>query len=330
MNNFKLKKEFVNSLYYLLSADVDLIDALDIIKNLDKKKIYKVKKSLEKGNSILKSFSYISNENQFLIFFKYSDSTGNIINSLKLLKEEYEFSENLRKQIISLLIYPIIVILTSIILTTILLIFVVPQFVEIYNSSGIELPFSTNLIIKFSEFIKLYFIIIIFMIIINIFVFKYLIIKNKEIFDKYIIRIDLIRDILILKFSKNIYLLTNSNIDFVEALKLNNVNNLYFNQIIKKIIIKIEKGENISDTFKKEKIFPNDVVNYIKISENTGNIEKSFKNICTVYEFSIKNKINLYLKLFEPISILFISLIVGFITISIMMPLFNIGNIMYN
>ncbi|WP_067140752.1 type II secretion system F family protein [Oceanivirga salmonicida] len=293
MSDFKLRKEFVTKLYDLVSADIELIEALEILKNIDKKKIYIAKKSLEKGDGIVNSFRNISKDEQFLNFFRFADNTGNVASSLKLLKDEYEFIDNLKSQILGIIIYPILVLVTTLIITIVLLVVVVPKFSEIYANTGVELPYITRLILNMSDFIKNNFFIIIISIISTICIVFLIIKNNKKQFHKYILKINLVRDINILKFSKNIHLLLEANLDFSDALRMNNCTNIYFKECIKRIIKKIEKGENIVIAFEKEFFFPVDIINYIKISEKTGNLSKSFKNISTIYEQNIKNKINI-------------------------------------
>ena len=147
--------EFSKEMYYLLKADIGIIEALNIIsnnyKNDIKNKIIKCKKYIEKGNSLEKSFLYISKNQDFIQMIKIAEKTGKLSEVFKNIYLKYEFREKIKKEVKSLSIYPIFVIITAIIIIFILLKIVVPKFVLIYEDMGQKLPTVTENVILISK-----------------------------------------------------------------------------------------------------------------------------------------------------------------------------------
>lgn len=330
MTEYIFRKKFISQLYELISSDIELIDAINIIKNnFDKKELKKIlnlKRALEKGENLEKSFSNISLNKEFLIFITTSEKTGNLKENLKILNEKYELIYKIREQVKSLLIYPVIILITTFFVTFILLIFVVPKFILIYEDLNKKLPLITRIVINLSTFFKDNFIFFIAVIIILNISISFLAKKYKYTFDKLKLYLPLYKDILILNFNESMYSMLSSDITFLDALKLcSNNSNLHLKKEINRIIIKITKGESIRNVFVRSNFFDREYISYIVISDSTGKLDKTFKHLKIIYKNRTYKKINIYLKLLEPLSIIIISILIGSIVFSIILPLFSIG-----
>ena len=331
MKEFKFKKSFVEQLFDLLDGGVILIDAISIISKSfngdNKKRILMLKKDLEKGIPLYQAFSNISTDKSFLMFIKTAEKTGDITTSFKYLKEKYKFIEKIRNEILGIIVYPIIVIVLSIVILIILLSVVVPKFVDIYKDLNKELPKITLIIISISNIILKYkhiIFLIFFMLFSILFILKKI---DYHIYDSLIIKIPLYKEYLILTFTQNMYIALSSNVDFLDAFKLClNVDNILLKKELSSIYKRIEKGDYISSAFFKSNFFNQEYKSYINIADNTGNLKYSFNNLYEILNKRFVNKINVYLKFFEPISIIFIAFIVGIIVFSIMLPLFSLAD----
>ena len=327
-------REFVRNLYHLLYVNIKLIVALEIIEySLNKeflKKIKSVKSAVKKGEKLEKSFSLISTDEDFLNLIKIGEETGELPLIFKTLYEKYEFEANVRKEVISLTVYPVTVIVTSIIIVFILLKVVVPKFVAVYKDMNQELPKLTRMTIKMSEITDKYSIHI--GVILIIIVSSFYIMKKKNVinFDKYIFKLPIFgkinKKIFLLKFSQELYTLTISNVDFVKSLKIVcKTRNNYIKEEINKIISKIEKGNSIEKAFKESEIFDIEYRSYLRIAEKTGNLPYCFEQLKNIYYERVSGNVRLFLKLLEPISIIFIAMIIGVIVLSVMLPIFRLG-----
>ena len=328
---------FTKSVYYLLNGKISLIDTLGIVaQNYDgdlKSRIIRTKQQIEKGVSLHRAFSKITANREFMEMVKIGEETGNLEIVFKNLYEKYEFNQKIKKDIKSLSIYPVTVIITALVIVFILLKFVVPKFVLIYSDIGQELPKVTQIVINFSKIADKYWIIFLIAIVFLFFGFKKWKKQNEKIFEKKILRIKIIgkmyKNICILNFTRNMYSLTDANVPLIQSLKMcTNSKSYVLNEELKKIILKIEKGESIQKSFKNTTFFDNEYVSFLTIGEKTGEMKISFFNLNEIYYEKVSEKIKWLLKMFEPISIIFIGVIIGMIVFSVMLPIFKMGEML--
>ena len=169
-------------------------------------------------------------------------------------------------------------------------------------------------------------------VILIIIVSSFYIMKKKKVinFDKYIFKLPIFgkinKKIFLLKFSQELYTLTISNVDFIKSLKIVcKTRNNYIKEEINKIISKIEKGNSIEKAFKESEIFDIEYRSYLRIAEKTGNLPYCFEQLKNIYYERVSGNVRLFLKLLEPISIIFIAMIIGVIVLSVMLPIFRLG-----
>lgn len=328
---------FTKSVYYLLNGKISIIDTLGIVaQNYDgdlKSKIMRVKQQIEKGVSLHRAFSKITANKEFMEMVKIGEETGNLEIVFKNLYEKYEFNQKIKKDIKNLSIYPVTVIITALVIVFILLKFVVPKFVLIYSDIGQELPKVTQIVINLSKITDRYGIIFLAVIIFLFFILKKWKRQNEKVFEKKILGTKIIgkmyKNICILNFTRNMYSLTDANVPLIHSLKMctNSKSNI-LNKELKKIILKIEKGESIQKSFKNTTFFDNEYISFLTIGEKTGEMKISFFNLNEIYYEKVSEKIKWFLKMFEPLSIIFIGVIIGIIVFSVMLPIFKMGEML--
>lgn len=330
MRDFKFRKKFTEQLSDLLEGDINLLEALNILKRSfktkQKDKISKTIYALQKGKNFENAFENISKDKEFLIFIKTAESTGNLKRSLWLLKQKYNFISEIKAQVYMILMYPVIVIVIAIVILNILLLMVVPKFIDIYNDIGQELPTITKVVVNVSNVLinkKIYIIIgLILFISLIYFVIK----RLRNILDKIFMKISIFKDYTILSFTQTMYASFASKVDFVDAMKLcTDTKNSAFKGELMRILKKIQKGDSIYMAFKNSKYFDDEYKSYVGISDVTGQLENTFNTLSYILSNRLKYKMKLYLKFLEPISILIIAIFVGLIVTAIMLPLFSIG-----
>lgn len=338
-NKIKEKEllSFTKSVYYLLNGKISIIDTLGIVaQNYNgelKNKIIFTKQQIEKGVSLHRSFSRITTDKEFMEMIKIGEETGNLDITFKNLYEKYEFNQKIKKDVKNLSIYPVTVIITALIIVFILLKFVVPKFVLIYSDIGQELPKITQIVINLSKITDKYGIILVSIMIFLFFTLKIWKRQNEKIFEKNFLKIKIIgqmyKNICILNFTRNMYSLTDADVPLIQSLKMcTNSKSHVLNEELKKIILKIEKGESIQKSFKNATFFDNEYVSFLAIGEKTGKMKISFFNLNEIYYEKVSEKIKWLLKMFEPLSIIFIGLIIGLIVFSVMLPIFKMGEML--
>ncbi|OFI07575.1 type II secretion system protein F [Clostridium acetireducens DSM 10703] len=327
--------------YIILSSGLSIWKALDIISIKCKNKYIKyslknIKEDIIKGykfyNSI-KKFDYIYPE--FLIeMIGIGEESGNIEKIFKDLSEYYENMYKIELKFKNSMIYPSIVCFVSIFVIAFLMIKILPQFVDILSTLGGNLPKSTYRLMCIFEFIKGKLFLLTFILILIIMFFKFLR-KNKDlktftILDNFKLKIPLIKNlykkIVLLKFSKSMNLLIKSGFSIIKSLYIssNIVNNVYISDSIKNAIYNIEKGFSLSDALKSTNIFDDLFVSMIIVGEESGKLEEIFLNVSFIYENDIKENLKILSSFIEPVLIIILSVIIGTITISLIMPILNI------
>ena len=336
-NNKITEKElcsFTKGMYYLLKGKIELTEALRIISESYRKeiknRIMKTVRTIEEGNLLGKAFGNLTQSKEFLELIRIGEETGNLEIIFKNLFEKYKFREKIKKDIRNLSIYPVTVIITAFIIVTILLKIVVPKFTVIYSDLDQELPELTKTIVRISEITDRYGLIILILIISGIFLILFFKKNNQKYFEKILLKIfifgEIYKNIVVLNFTQNMYSLTDAGVSFLESLKMCiNSGNILLNEEIRKIIFRLEKGTGIKKSFENLNFFDEEYKGFLRIGEKTGKMTVSFENLTGIYSEKVQERTQLLLKVMEPLSIIFIGIIIGIIIFAIMLPIFKIG-----
>ena len=329
-NNKITEKElcsFTKGMYYLLKGKIELTEALRIISESYRKeiknRIMKTVRTIEEGNLLGKAFGNLTQSKEFLELIRIGEETGNLEIIFKNLFEKYKFREKIKKDIRNLSVYPVTVIITAFVIVTILLKIVVPKFTVIYSDLDQELP-------ELSEITDRYGLIILILIISGIFLILFFKKNNQKYFEKILLKIfifgEIYKNIVVLNFTQNMYSLTDAGVSFLESLKMCiNSGNILLNEEIRKIIFRLEKGTGIKKSFENLNFFDEEYKGFLRIGEKTGKMTVSFENLTGIYSEKVQERTQLLLKVMEPLSIIFIGIIIGIIIFAIMLPIFKIG-----
>ncbi len=325
---------FISSLYFLAKADIRIVDALSILtENFSgtlKNNIEHAVTALKEGKSLRESFAFITDDKIFLNTMEIAEESGNILLPLKNLKSKYEFEQELKKEIINLSLYPALVLATSFIIISILFKFVVPKFSGIYNDLNKEIPYLTKVMIKISTLYGKYFFVTsvsaVVLITFSVMYYK----RNRENFERLFIKLPVIKNLYkefrILYFSQSMSILLNSGVEIIKSIELSTQTaGGLLGRDLKILIKKLEQGLSISNIIGNMQFFDNEYKNYILIGEETGNLGFVFSHITDIYFMRIREKTKRFLKILEPVSIIFIAFFIGLIVISVLLPVFRLG-----
>lgn len=234
----------------------------------------------------------------------------------------------------SALVYPRFVVIFLFIIFLVMLKFVFPAFQDIYQSTGGDFPFLTNFLINFAKFVQVNFLFIIAGIVILIIGVKFLkkisfINKAK---DKLILKIPLIgkviKNLIITRVFFTLAILQNSGVYITKALTItkDTPQNYQYKQALINILEEIKNGNTIATSFRKSKMFPDSVSELINTSEETGSTSETFERISNYYEAETNLKIKGFSKVFEPVMIVVIGIIIALVLVSIYLPIMNLGS----
>lgn len=333
---------FLTQLSTYIKAGIPLVDAVKILsrqtKNKNEKKLYqKVVYELNSGENF--SEAMIKQGGAFpkllINMIKSAEMTGQLALTLDDMSGYYKTMESNRKQIISAMTYPSVVFVVSIAVITFLILYVVPQFVAIYSGAGATLPPITKFVLNFSSFVdrNILVIALLFVCIILVLVLLYKYVTSARYIMQYIaMHIPIIKSIIkyneIVMFTKTFASLIKHDVFITDSMEILGkiTNNEIYKMLIKDAVSNLAAGRSMSDAFKNQWAFPEAAYEMLVTGERTGRMGDMMENVAEHYGEEQKVLITQLKSLIEPAMIIFLAVVVGFIVLSIIIPMFDIYN----
>lgn len=322
----------------LLESGTDIIRLLDLAKEKKKKNTHKsimaVSKQIQKGMTLTRSFKSTDYFPSFFIhMLNAGEISGKLDSVMELLSKYYDKEYKLKSKILTIMIYPIVLLILSVFSILFILLFIIPNFQIVFISNGINPPFISRLMIELSIFLKenLFTINLVFILSSICLVYLFLYSSSfKKAKDKIKIKAPIIKSlnkvIITTRFSRALFMMLNSGIHVVEALIIssNVVDNIYFQKYISDVSISIRNGKNIGNSIENIDFFPDLFVSMIKAGEVSGKLDESLESASNFYENELNTKIEQLLKLIEPLVIVILGVIIGSSIIAMVTPMFEI------
>lgn len=328
---------FTTELAALLGAGLPLDRSLKIMSEISESAKMQeitraVLKSIREGSSFSEALGKHpeSFDRLYVNMIRAGESGGVLDSVLGKLSEFLETQSELRSHVVSSLIYPIILVLTSGISIAILLTFVLPKFSAIFTEFGTALPLSTQILLGFSNFIQSYWWAIIAALAVAVIGIKSYIktVKGRLAWDE--IKIKFLRDIITkletARFCRTLGTLLKSGVPLLQALANSRdvINNSVISSTIDAISRGAKEGKGISAPLLEAGVFPPLALSMIKVGEETGHLDEMLTKVAVIYEKSLRESVKRFISLLEPVLILMVGLIIGFIIISILVSIFSI------
>lgn len=214
----------------------------------------------------------------------------------------------------------------------IMLTFVVPTFVGIFSELNVELPATTRFIITSSNFMRNNFVLIVLVCIILVVAYKVIRKTDKGGFyiDKFKLQIPVIGKIIlgqiVTRFTRTLGTMTAAGVSIVIALETtkNVMTNVFVEKKFEEVIERVQKGEGLSYPIADVGIFPRLVEIMIRTGEESGNLEYMLNKAADYYENEVENQVTRLTSIFEPIMIVLLAIMVGFLLASIILPIFKL------
>lgn len=254
-----------------------------------------------------------------------------VLNRLAIFMEK---AQELKRRVKGAMVYPIFVILAASGIVAFLMIKVVPVFAEIFTDIGAELPGPTQLLITFSDAlvmswwkILLYFNSTIITIKLSS---KFWIVNRIK--DLVSLKLPLIGDLVtkvsVARFARTLGTLLTSGVPILQALKITRevISNSVIADAVQKVHDSIKEGDTISAPLEESKVFPAMVVNMIDVGEETGALDSMLNKVADIYDNEVEIAVESMLSLMEPALILVLGGIIGFIVVSLYLPIFSLGD----
>lgn len=343
-NRVKVKNKdlifILSQLSTYLKSGIPLVEALNILIRQVQKKSYKaifrdVTYDLTVGESFSAALEKRGNAFPKLLInmVKASELTGELPEALDDMVNYYTEAEETRKEMISALTYPTIVFTFTLAVVTFVMVYVVPQFVEIYKSMDADsIPSFTLAVISVSNFIQGNFIWILIILIAAFSVIIYLY-KNVKIIRTLLqwifMHIPVLKNVIIYNevtmFSKTFASLLSHNVYITDSMEILNkvTNNEIYKMMIIDTVANLARGDKISTAFKDQWAFPVPAYEMIVTGEKTGQLAEMMSKVSTYYQSLHKNTVSRIKALVEPFLIIFLTFAVGVILLAVIVPMFN-------
>lgn len=322
----------------LLKAGVPVADGLDILyRQTENKKLREaledVYTEVQKGiqvSTAIRSHPKIF-PSLMVNMIESGEMTGNLDNVMNRLAIHYEKDAKINSRIKGALIYPIALSVVATTVVIFLITFILPTFVGMFTGSGVELPLPTRILLGISSFIKEYW----YIVIAGIGTSAYLITRyiNSESgryrFDSLKFKIPVVKSsmdkIVTARFTRTLGSLLRSGISLIDALKIAGsvTGNVVIEEKIKYVASEVEKGETLGFALKRTPTFGPMVVSMIQIGEESGSLDEMLDKSADFYEQELEDAIDRLLKLMEPLLIVVMAVVIGFIVIAMMLPMFD-------
>lgn len=331
---------FLTQLSTYIKAGITLIDSVKILSKQTKKKsekrvyeriIYELNTGLSFSEALIKQGEVFP---KLLInMVKTAEMTGQLTEVLDDMADYYRTMDANRRQIITAMTYPSVIFVIAIAIITFIILFIVPEFVDIYATAGAELPGITLAIIDFSLFLKNNFIYILLGVLacILLFVFLYKRFKNFRYAVQWtMLHLPIVKTVImdseIIMFTKTFASLTNHDVFITDSMEILGkiTNNEIYKSMIGDAIVNLKAGEGISVAFKNQWAFPSTAYEMMVTGEKTGRMGDMMQTVANYYQDHQKMIVSQLKSLIEPIMIVALAVIVGIILLSVVIPMFSI------
>ena len=245
-----------------------------------------------------------------------------------------ERRQALKRRVRGALIYPIAVILIACGIVAFLLVKVVPVFAEIFTEFGGDLPAPTKVLIAAGDFMmyKWWLLIVILCWTVIGLKLSFKSKQEKRVFDRVILKVPLIGDLVtkvsVARFARTLGTLVTSGVPILQALKITRetIGNEVVQNAVDKVHDSVQDGGTIAVPLDESKVFPAMVVNMIDVGEETGALDSMLMKVADIYDAEVEAAVEAMLALMEPMIIIVLGGIIGFIVVALYLPIFTLGD----
>ncbi|MBN1046731.1 type II secretion system F family protein [Clostridium botulinum] len=339
-NKVKLKdlSIFCRQFYTMLDAGVPILTCLNILTSQTTNKklqetLKEVEDDVEKGGVLSDAMRKHTEVFPGLLvsLVAAGEASGNLDSIMLRMANHYEKENKVSNKVRNAMIYPIILGLVAITAVVFILTYVMPTFTDLFIESGLNLPWSTKFLLWSSASLKAHWFMILLAIVgITIAIKYYLKTEQGSIAaSKLKLKLPVIRRlnemIIVSRFTRTLSTLLSSGLPLVQALDIviGVIDNKIAEDAILKVKEKVVRGESLNSSLRETEIFPQMLYSMIKIGEETGSLDDILNKTADFYDEELESTIQTTVALMEPALIVIMGLIIGFIIISIMIPMFD-------
>ena len=323
----------------MIDAGVAIVRCLDILEGQTKDPalrpvIGQCKKDVKGGLSLTDAFSKHPNvfSRLYVNMVKAAETGGILDKILDRLATFLENEQEIRGKIKSAMIYPILVLSFAVIMVTALMMFVLPKFKDIFIQMNVDMPPTTQFLFDLSALMQHYWYIMAGLLIAGFFFYKYWSKTEAGGWQIDMMKLkapvvgELVQKMAISRFSRTFSTLIASGVPMMRSLEI--VSETAGNKVIAKVIdgarTAVREGQKITTPLEQSKMFPGMVTHMIDIGEETGRLSEMLAKVADFYDSEVEMAVKTLTSLIEPLLIVMMGGLVGFIAVAIMGPIFKL------
>ena len=332
---------FSRQLATMLTAGIPLVQAFDIIgagheNPAMQKLVLSIKADVEGGTNLADALARhpLHFDDLFVNLVTAGEQAGALESLLDKIATYKEKTEAIKKKIKKALFYPAAVMVVALVVTTILLIFVIPEFENLFQGFGADLPSFTRMVIDLSQFVREKGIFIVVAVVGVISTYLYMYKRSKKlrmIQDRIMLKLPIIGPILekscIARFARTLSTMFAAGVPLVEGLE--SVSGATGNVVYEKAVLEIKDevatGARLQQSMENTEMFPNMVIQMIAVGEESGSLDEMSAKVADFYEEDVDNAVDSLSSLLEPMIMAILGVLVGGLVVAMYLPIFKMG-----
>ena len=332
---------FTRQFSTMINAGLPIVQALDVLSQQTQNKtlagiIKKIRSDVEGGDTLTDAMRRHTKvfDNLYVNMVQAGEIGGIVDTILNRLCAYMEKAMGLKKKVKLAMVYPIAIVSIAVLVVVFLMIFVIPTFSKMFAEFGQTLPAPTQIVINLSDFTKKYVFYFVPAFIGAIIAFKqyYKTPPGKLSVDKFMLKAPvfgpLIQKVSVSRFTRTLGTLITSGVPIIDALNITarTAGNKIVELAVLSIVEKIKEGQTIAAPLSEKKVFPPMVVQMISIGESTGALDAMLSKIADFYDEEVDAAVGALTSLMEPLLMVFLGVIIGFIVVAMYLPIFKMAS----
>ncbi len=325
----------------VIDSDLSLSEGLDLIRQQTKSRaaqlmLGRAAASVSEGDSLSEAFARESGllPDFYIQMIKMGKQSGNLVKVLTRMADSYDKNAKISSKVMSAVTYPIILTVLMLCVIVLLLTEVLPMFDDVLASLGGEMPGITRVLMSIGEFISTYFYLLLALVaacLIAVVIMRQSD-RGNELLDalklKMPVRKHITRNICGVRFARNLAMLLRSGIGIAASVRMTSaiVMNARIASLIRQTADRIEKGETLKQALLSLGLFPGVLLRLLAVAESTGHTDDMLDRAADVLEEELDERLVKLTTVLEPALIIVLSLIIGVVLVSVILPVARIMN----
>jgi type IV pilus assembly protein PilC len=332
---------FSRQLATMLAAGVPVVQAFDIVGRGHENPsmqdlILSIKADVESGTSLALALrkNPLYFDDLFCNLVEAGEAAGVLDNLLDKIATYKEKTESLKGKIKKALFYPAAVIIVAIVVTAVIMVFVIPQFKDLFSSFGADLPAFTLAVIGLSEFMQSWWWAMLGVAVGTVYAFVALYKRSRKVrhlLDRTILKMPVIGMIMhkaaLARFSRTLSTVFAAGVPLVDALEsvAGATGNIIYSDAVMRMREDVATGQSLQLTMKQQQLFPHMVIQMTAIGEESGSLDDMLTKVADFYEEEVDNAVDALSSLLEPLIMVVIGILVGGLVVAMYLPIFKMA-----